>query len=227
MTVTKRRNRINGQFSPRLAEMLESPAYRVLSRSGHMVISRVEIELACHGGNDNGKLPVTTDDFVEYGMHRSSVAPAIREVEALGFVRVKRGRGGNAEYRSPNLFFLTFAQARDSHKNPPTHDWRRINTLHEAETIARRARSSKNPAAIAQGKSSWLKRNAGTEKRSASVRLVRTETENAPVRKISPTASGEKAEPLSIARVGERDSGPRRIVRSRTADTDWTEDHAH
>jgi hypothetical protein len=191
-----------------------------------MIISRVEIELACHGGNDNGKLPVTTDDFVEYGMHRSSVAPAIREVEALGFVRVKRGRGGNAEYRSPNLFFLTFAQARDSHKNPPTHDWRRINTLQEAELIARSARSSKNPAAIAQGKSSWLKRNADTEKRSVSVRLDRTETEDASVRKIRTAASGEKAEPLSIARVGSRDSEPHRIVRSRTADTDRTEDHA-
>jgi hypothetical protein len=32
-----------------------------------MVISRIEIELAHHGGNDNGQLPVTTDDFVEYG----------------------------------------------------------------------------------------------------------------------------------------------------------------
>ena len=78
--------------------MLESPAYRALSASGHKVISRIEIELGHHGGNDNGRLPVTTNDFVEYGMHRTSVAPAIREAEALGFIRVtERGRGGNAE----------------------------------------------------------------------------------------------------------------------------------
>ena len=106
----KRRNQINEQFSARLISMLESPAYRALSRSAHLVISRIEVELARHGGNDNGRLPVTTDQFVEFGMHRSSVAPAIREAEALGFIRItERGRGGNAEHGSPNKFFLTFA----------------------------------------------------------------------------------------------------------------------
>ncbi len=44
--MTKRRNSISGQFTARLIEMLESPAYRVLSRSAHMAIARVEIELA-------------------------------------------------------------------------------------------------------------------------------------------------------------------------------------
>jgi hypothetical protein len=64
----KRRNSISGQFAPRRIEMLGSPAYRALSRSGHMVISRIEIELAAHGGNDNGRLPVTVEDFVHYGV---------------------------------------------------------------------------------------------------------------------------------------------------------------
>jgi hypothetical protein len=59
--------------------MLESPAYRVLSLSAHRVISRIEIELAHHGGNDNGRLPVTKQDFIDYGIHHNSVAPAIRE----------------------------------------------------------------------------------------------------------------------------------------------------
>ena len=50
----RRKNRISGQFAVRLIEMLESPAYRALSVSAHRVISRIEIELASHGGNDNG-----------------------------------------------------------------------------------------------------------------------------------------------------------------------------
>lgn len=156
----RRRNRINEQFSARLIEMLESPAYRVLSRSAHLVIARIEIELAHHGGNDNGRLPVTTDDFVAYGMHhRASVAPAIREAEALGFIRItERGRGGSAEHRSPNYFFLTFAHARNSHAQPPTHDWRRIGTLDDAERIASAARAEKNPRAVALGKRNWGKR---------------------------------------------------------------------
>src|SRR5262249_40982977 len=106
----KRRNRISGQFSPRSIDMLDSPAYRALSLSAHRVMARIEIELAHHGGNDKGRLPVTTEDFVKYGVSDRLVAPAIRELEALGFIRVtERGRGGNSTYRKPNLFFLTFA----------------------------------------------------------------------------------------------------------------------
>jgi hypothetical protein len=75
----KRSNSINDQWSPRRREMLESPPYRVLSQSAHRAISRIELELCYHGGNDNGQLPVTFDDFVEYGIDRASVAPALRE----------------------------------------------------------------------------------------------------------------------------------------------------
>jgi hypothetical protein len=170
----RRRNRISGQFSPRLTEMLESPAYRALSCTGHMVISRIEIELSHHGGNDNGRLPVTTDDFVKYGMHRTSVAPAIREAEALGFIRVTvHGRGGNAEHRMSNLFVLTVAHGRDG-RVIPTHDWRRIKTLEEAKQIARGARAAKDSHAVEHGKRSWLKRiqnqKAGTENPPVSIR---------------------------------------------------------
>jgi len=97
-----KRNKIVGQFSARLVEMLESPAFRVLSPSGHRILARLEIELGHHGGQDNGKLPVTFDDFVDYGIHRHSVAPAIRECEALGFIEItQRGRAGNADFRCP------------------------------------------------------------------------------------------------------------------------------
>ena len=146
--------------------MLESPAYRVLSRSALMVISRIEIELAHHGGNDNGRLPVTTDQFVKYGgLHRSAVAPAIREAEALGFIKViERGRGGNAEYRRPNMFYLTFANARDAKSEPPTHEWRRIKTVEEAERIAHDARLAKDQNAVAKGRSAWRKRR-GSQRR--------------------------------------------------------------
>ena len=207
MSANKRRNRISGQFAARLIEMLESPAYRALSASAHKVISRIEIELGHHGGNDNGRLPVTTNDFVEYGMHRTSVAPAIREAEALGFIHVtERGRGGNADYGTPNLFFLTFAQSRNSGKHPPTHDWRRFKTLHEAERAAHSARSNKNPRAVEHGKQSWHKRQqkqkADTESSRASIQKIRVDTSPAPVLMSETTGSGEYSVPLSIARTG-------------------------
>ena len=49
------RKSIPGQFAPRLIEMLESPAYCVLSLSARRVLDRLEIELGHHGGKDNGR----------------------------------------------------------------------------------------------------------------------------------------------------------------------------
>jgi hypothetical protein len=101
------RTSIKGQFAPRTIEMLRSAAYRVLSLSARRVLDRLEIELADHGGNENGRLPVTYADFHHYGIDRHAIPPAIREVEALGFVEItQRGRAGNAEFRSPNYFRL-------------------------------------------------------------------------------------------------------------------------
>jgi hypothetical protein len=153
---TVRRNRISGQWSAYLIEMLQSPAYRVLSLSARRVLNRIEIELASHGGNDIERLPVTQADFIAHGIARKWIAPAIREVEALGFIRItQRGRGGNAEHRKENQFFPTYLPGRDRTLEPP-HDWRRIKTLEEAEQIAKAARANKNPNMVANGK--WSRR---------------------------------------------------------------------
>lgn len=137
-TQFRRRNRIGEQFAARVITMLEAPAYRVLSLSGRRVLDRIEIELAHHGGRDNGKLPVTFDDFQKYGIDRHAIAPGMREVEALGFVQVtERGRAGNAEYRTPNKFRLTY---RPTEQGPPTDEWRRIKTIDEAKALALAAR---------------------------------------------------------------------------------------
>jgi len=134
----RRRNRIAGQFAPRLIEMLEGPAYRVMSLSAHRLLDRLEIEYGHHAGRDNGKLPVTYDDFVKYGIERHSIAPAMREVEALGFAQVTdRGRAGNAEYRTANKFRLTY---RPTDERGATDEWRTIETVEEAKAIAQAAR---------------------------------------------------------------------------------------
>jgi hypothetical protein len=155
----QRRNKISEQFAARLIELLESPAYRVLSRSALLVICRIEIELAHHGGNDNGRLPVTIDQFVDYGMDRGAVAPAIREAEALGFIKVtEHGRGGNAEWCRPNRFYLTFAYGRGSKAKPPTHEWRQVETLEQAKCIAEAARAAKDRGAVKRGRHAWRRR---------------------------------------------------------------------
>jgi hypothetical protein len=137
----KERGSINGAFAWRLVEMLESPAYRVLSLSAHRVMARLEIELAHHGGKpeENGKLPCTFEHFVEFGLHRHAIAPAIRELVTLGFVEItQRGSAGNAGFRQPTLYRLTYRHW-GSHKET-TDEWRRITTIQEAEAIAKRGR---------------------------------------------------------------------------------------
>jgi hypothetical protein len=120
--------------------VVESPAWRVLSQSAHRVLDRIEVEHLHHGGAENGRLPVTFDDFQRYGIHRHSIAPAIRECQALGFVEItQRGRAGNAEFRSPHYFRLTYLSFL-AHE-PPTNEWRRIETMEDAEIKCRKARN--------------------------------------------------------------------------------------
>jgi hypothetical protein len=136
--VIKRRNSIDGQFAAHTIEMIKSPAWSVLSLSARRVLDRIEIEHADHGGYDNGRLPVTYDDFERYGIHRHSIAAAIRETVALGFTEItERGRAGNAEFRSPHKFRLTYFPVR---RAPPTHEWQRIKTVEEAQALATAAR---------------------------------------------------------------------------------------
>ena len=203
----KRRNKINEQFSPRLIEMLESPAYRVLTNAAHRVISRIEIELGHHGGNDNGRLPVTYDNFVDYGITRESIAPAIREAEALGFIRVKRGRGGNADNSTPNLFGLTFSYDRGSRANPPTQDWRKIKTVEDALRIAQDARQNKDEWAVKYAELRKRKTKSRYGKPTPGpVRKTHTGNSKSPVRKTHTTGVVQKPAPLSISWVGERAS---------------------
>jgi hypothetical protein len=136
--------------------MLDAPAYRVLSQAAHRVLARIEIELCRHGGKDNGKLPVTTDDFVEYGIHRHAVSPAIRELEELGFIQVIRGLAAKAAQRRPSLYRLTYLP---SVSEEPTNEWTAVLTIEAAEEIAKQARSRK-----AAEKAGFRWRNPSSEK---------------------------------------------------------------
>ena len=114
--------------------MLESPAYRSLSLAARKVIDRIEVELSYRWSYSNGKLRVTAAQFVEYGLSRNAVAPAIREAAALGFIRVN-------DYGE---FYLTFCGLRGFNPDPPTHDWRWIETMAKAERIAAKAHAAKS-----------------------------------------------------------------------------------
>jgi len=195
LTTSRRKTSINGQFSIRLLEMQESPAYRALSLSGHRALSRIEIELRHHGGEDNGQLPVTFDDFEDYGISRHSIGPALAEIEALGFIVItQHGTTAKAaEYRRTNKFRLTTYPGLDG-VGPEGCRWRRFKTLEEAFTTAEAARTNsrgkKNPPVQKMHRRSVQKMHRGGPKASA---------ETAP-------PSGAETTPLSISREGEPQS---------------------
>lgn len=140
----KKDTRFKFQFAGQPIPMLESPAWRVMSMSARRVVDRIQIEFAHHGGKDNGKLPCTYNHFVEYGIDRHSVGPAIRESCALGFLEVtERGRPSAGEFRSPNKFRLTFRHTEAG--GPATDEWQRIKSTADAKAIARAARANKQP----------------------------------------------------------------------------------
>lgn len=144
----QRPDRIEGQFVYKLVEMLESPAHRVLSLSALRVLDRILVEHANHGGKENGKLPVTYEHFVEFGMDRHAIAPAIRELVALGFIEItERGHPSAGEFRNPNKFRLTFLPTKFGYPTKlanPTHEWRKIKTMESARVTAQTARQASN-----------------------------------------------------------------------------------
>jgi hypothetical protein len=191
MSRRERRTKIGGQFSAHLIEMIESPAWRVLSLSARRVLDRIEIEMAHHGGTDNGRLPVTYDNFEEYGIHRHAISPAIREACALGFLEVtEHGGGGNREFQRPNLFRLTYRHAKDV-QGDGTHEWRHIQTLEEAELKAKQARFL-----------TFKKQKTGGGKRHVSVPETTTENGKSPVAETTTASPVRKPPLLSISRGG-------------------------
>lgn len=152
MPPRKKRNAISGQFAARQIDMLKSPAYRVLSKAAHQALARVEIEHANHGGAENGNLPVTFADFQKYGIYAKSIAPAIRELEALGFIEItRRGCAGNAEFRQPNLFRLTHRHAKGE-DGDGTHEYKRFTSLKIAKGVAKDARENADAKRVARGR---------------------------------------------------------------------------
>jgi hypothetical protein len=110
--------------------LIESPAWRCLSRSARLLLDRIEIEHMRHGGKKNGSLIVTYNDFRAHGVGDCrATAKALREVEAVHLLEVTHGRGGNGEFQTPNLMRLTYIAAG---AGLATNEWRQITSIDEA-----------------------------------------------------------------------------------------------
>jgi hypothetical protein len=153
MSRTKRKgNAIAGSFIAHPLELRTSPAWRHLPDNARRVLDRLEVEHMQHGGADNGYLPCTYSDFAKAGLRRQSVALAIRQCNALGFLETTRqGRRSGQEYRTPSLYRLTYLHGC-GRSPPPTDDWRKIDTDDAAVEALARANSESELAKAAYAK---------------------------------------------------------------------------
>jgi hypothetical protein len=128
----KRRTKIDGQFIAYTLEMIESSAWRVLSFQGRKILNRLEIEHCAHGGAENGRLPCRYHDFEKYGCRRKSISRGLTEIEALGFAKtVTFGTRAYGDIPGKaSTFVLTYLPTPEG---PPTHDWKKLDTLKAAK----------------------------------------------------------------------------------------------
>jgi hypothetical protein len=133
----------DGAFIGHTLEMRRSPAWRALPDTARRVLDRLEVEHMEHAGTENGQLICTYDQFARAGIRRASVALAIRQLTALGFLQVtEQGRRAIAEVRQPSRYRLTYPPVLSRMGNDqiePTNDWRRITTDEEAAAALERA----------------------------------------------------------------------------------------
>ena len=124
--------RFAGSWVSHRLTMKESAAWRALPDNARRLLDRLELEHMRHGGSQNGALVCTYDHCAEAGIRRASVALAIRQAVALGFLQITQaGYRTAAEFRAPNLFRLTYVYGRV--RNPePTDEWEAIETDEQA-----------------------------------------------------------------------------------------------
>jgi hypothetical protein len=110
-------------------EIMESGAFRALSINGRRALDRIMIEHMRHGGQENGRLKVTWNDFVKFGIGRRFISQALGELISAGLVAIEiPGRhichgmpGDPTQYR---LTWLPVAEPNNF--RPPTNEWKRF-----------------------------------------------------------------------------------------------------
>ncbi len=121
--------------------MFVSPAWQELirHRGALLVVLRVVLEHMEHAGENNGRLIVTYEDFVDYcGIGERHIPENIDIAEALGFLIVHRGRKSKKDRRHPNRYGLTFYHLYEEFG---ANDWNRIKTTAQAQAIVERVKA--------------------------------------------------------------------------------------
>jgi hypothetical protein len=115
--------------------LLTSPAWSVLNINERRAFDRIMVEHQSKSGFVNDGLPVTTRDFVSFGVQAKHVTSSMRVLRELGIMECTRNMGGSLSGRTPNLWRPTF-MPRTPAATDATHDYLQITTREEARSIA-------------------------------------------------------------------------------------------
>jgi hypothetical protein len=133
-------------------KMLESGAFRALSRNAFLALFRIMIEHMSQGGCENGRLRVTWRDFEAYGIYRKGdggIKKALADLAAVKIITIeKSGRrrqhaediGEAAEYRLCHLPVGT-----PTNIDYATNQWKRFGSDPAAAKQAIDAATPKRP----------------------------------------------------------------------------------
>jgi hypothetical protein len=135
--------------------MLTSPAWLAMSGTARKILDRILVEHLAHGGQENGKLPITYAHFREYGIPHKSIAPALRELVALGLISIDRGSAGNRELRQPSLYRIRWLPTPEDTQTYQA--WKRYETIEAAMAAAEEARGAKDDHAVERGRKAQSK----------------------------------------------------------------------
>ena len=137
-------------------ELLESEAWRTMSRAAMLVVFRLMLEHMAHAGTENGNLVVTYGDFVKFGVHREALPRAIAEAAARGLIIVtERGRASTGPDRWPSRYALGWLPRFDG--APAMNRWKAwhlpraslpIGGNIESSTESRTRENGGNPGAL-------------------------------------------------------------------------------
>jgi hypothetical protein len=127
-----KRSVIKEQFMSIRQSVRESYAWQALPDSARRLLDRLELEFMRCGRTRNGALICTYDDFHKAGIRRASIALAIRQCVALGFLEVTEpGRRSAAGMKFPSRYRLTYSHARWTHEEP-TDEWKSVRSMDDA-----------------------------------------------------------------------------------------------
>jgi hypothetical protein len=115
------------------------------------LLDRIELEHCAHAGRENGYLTVPYNQFVETGIGRRFIKPAIDEAVRLGLLTVERGLYRGGARRQPSRYRLTYLKwkfvpaAGAPYYLEPTHDWRHFRPEKKARKSGRMATAGEPP----------------------------------------------------------------------------------